>query len=111
MKKLFFKLFTISLIFLLACLSKNDTVESNATIPEAGDYISFTVTGNLSYDYRFNQAQKSWEWQWNPGIQFSPSPFGRLRINRNKTYEFIDGEFNFQMQFSYFLDIRLVLEN
>jgi hypothetical protein len=90
MKKLFFKLFTISLIFLLACLSKNDTVESNATIPEAGDYISFTVTGNLSYDYRFNQAQKSWEWQWNPGIQFSPSPFGRLRINRNKTYEFID---------------------
>jgi hypothetical protein len=35
--------------------------------------------------------------------------FSRIQAINNNGFVF--GEFNFQMQFSYFLDIRLVLEN
>jgi hypothetical protein len=59
-------------------------------LPEPGEYLSFTVTGNMNYNNKYNSNQKTWEWKWESGVEFMPSPFGRLKLNANATYEFID---------------------
>jgi hypothetical protein len=78
---------------LMACLlPKNDNVspQQNSTgIPEAGEYNSFDTNiapDNFKYDYKTNQ----WEWKVDIKLQLTPSVFGRLILNKNGSYEYID---------------------
>jgi hypothetical protein len=65
------------------------TPQSSVNVPELGDYFAFDgyiAPDNFKYDYRTNQ----WEWKVDIKLQLTPSPFGRLRFNKNGTYEFLD---------------------
>jgi WD40 repeat protein len=71
-------------------------------LPEPGDYFSLVVTGNTNYTNTYHTTKKIWEWKWQPGVQFMPSAFGRLRFKADKTYEFID----LKKSGTYFFDER-----
>ena len=66
------------------------TPQSNTNVPEVGEYSSFNVVGGSQYQYTYNVFINSWEWKFEPGFQFYPSPFGRLSIKKDGTYEFLD---------------------
>ncbi len=87
------KLFIISLLSLqlFACKTLEEVVSPTSTInvPELGEYLSFDANiapDNFKYDIKTNQ----WEWKWGIKLELTPSPFGRLRFNKDGTYEFID---------------------
>ncbi len=84
-------LLMLSLVMMACPAPKDETISptSNVNIPELGDYFSFDgyiVPDNFKYDYRTNQ----WEWKVDIKLQLTPSAFGRLRFNKNGTYEFLD---------------------
>jgi WD40-like Beta Propeller Repeat len=86
-------LLMLSLV-LMACPAPKDetlTPDSSIGVPEVGDYFSFDSSiapDNFKYDIKTNQ----WEWKFGTNIklEFTPSAFGRLRFNKNGTYEFLD---------------------
>jgi hypothetical protein len=82
-------------ILLISCKTEsaesgvNPAEVSNVAFPEPGDYISFDANiapDNFKYDIRTNQ----WEWKNDIKLQLTPSAFGRLRFNKNGSYEFLD---------------------
>jgi hypothetical protein len=81
-------------VVLMACPGpkNDDAVSPQGTtngIPEAGQYNSFDTNiapDNFKYDSRTNQ----WEWKNGIKLQITPSAFGRLKLNKNGTYEFLD---------------------
>jgi hypothetical protein len=88
---LFFQLILISCNSGSAESGINPIEMSNVAFPELGEYNSFDtniVPDNFKYDIRTNQ----WEWKedYNIKLQFTPSAFGRLRFNKDGSYEFLD---------------------
>jgi hypothetical protein len=90
------KLLIILLIGLqiMGCKSTDTTADitpqSTVNVPEVGEYSSFNVVGGSQYQYTYNVFINSWEWKFEPGFQFYPSPFGRLSIKKDGSYEFLD---------------------
>lgn len=89
MKK--FLLFTFVYFQLLACktIIGDPSPQAAETSLETGDYKSFDA--NIAPDaFKYNIKSNQWEWKWDIKLQLTPSAFGRLRINENGTYEFLD---------------------
>ncbi len=84
-------LFTFIYFHIIACktLSSDPSPQATVAFPETGDYFSFDTNiapDNFKYDIKTNQ----WEWKFGIKLELTPSAFGRLRFNKNGTYEFLD---------------------
>lgn len=84
-------------ISMVSCKTQNGDAGINPSenqtggFPETGEYNSFDTNiapDNFKYDIKTNQ----WEWKFGTNIklELTPSVFGRLIINKNGTYEYID---------------------
>jgi hypothetical protein len=87
------KLFIISLLSLqlFACKTLEEVVSptSNISVPELGEYFSFDT--NIAPDYfKYDIKTNQWEWKFGIKLELTPSVFGRLRFNKDGTYDFID---------------------
>jgi hypothetical protein len=76
---------------LFGCKTLAETIApaSNTDIPEAGEYFSYDT--NIAPDYfKYDIKTNQWEWKYDIKLQLTPSAFGRLRFNKNGTYQFLD---------------------
>jgi hypothetical protein len=90
MKSFLFKNYIASIVFLFisvgACSQKNKRVE----IPEVGTYVTMNLDAVNRYENVFNTRTGQLELTLKTNLEVAPSPFGRLEIKDNGTYEFLD---------------------
>jgi hypothetical protein len=90
MKSFFFKNYIAFTVFLFmsvaACSQKNKSVE----IPEVGTYVTMNLDAVNRYENEFNPRTGQLELRLKTNLEVAPSPFGRLEIKDNGTYEFLD---------------------
>ncbi len=63
---------------------------SSLNIPEEGIYMSYNMNSNLQYQNQFDTRTKQLELKLMPTLQVTPSAFGRLQINTDGSFEFLD---------------------
>jgi hypothetical protein len=81
-----FACITFLLLSVTACSQKN----KNLQIPEAGIYVTMNLDAVNRYQNEFNQRTGQLELRLKTNLEVAPSPFGRLEIKNNGTYEFLD---------------------
>jgi hypothetical protein len=90
MKRLFFKSHFACTLFLLISLSACSQKNKKPEIPEVGTYVTMNFDAVNRYQHEFNQRTGQNEFRLKTNLEVSPSPFGRLEIKANGTYEFLD---------------------